>query len=89
MFSCSPAASDWGLWWIDAEAVGNTVRAMAIPTQRQRWHRDLLVFAVLCTLWSAVLMFRVVIRDPFSSQASPFQDVFFGIKFYGLAAHGD
>jgi hypothetical protein len=76
-----------GLQWIDAEAVGDTVRAMAIPMQGQRWHRDLLVFAVLCTLWSAVLMFRVVIRDPFSSQASAFQDVFFGIKFYGLAAH--
>jgi hypothetical protein len=51
------------------------------------WHRDLLVFALLCTLWSALLIFRVVIRDPFSSQASPFQDVFLGVKFYGHAAH--
>ena len=54
---------------------------------KHRWHRDLLVFALLCTLWSALLIFRVVIRDPFSSQASPFQDVFFGVKFYGRAAH--
>ncbi len=54
---------------------------------KPRWHRDLLVFAALCTLWSALLIFRVVIRDPFSSQASPFQDVFLGVKFYGHAAH--
>jgi hypothetical protein len=54
---------------------------------RPRWHCDLVVFAALCTLWSALLIFRVVIRDPFSSQASPFQDVFLGVKFYGHAAH--
>ncbi len=61
---------------------------MAEATYTQlRWHRDLLVFAALCTLWSALLIFRVVIRDPFSSQASPFQDVFLGVKFYGHAAH--
>src|SRR5258708_2171732 len=60
---------------------------MAIPVQGERWHRDLLVFAVLCTLWSAVLIFRVVTRDPFSSQAYPFQDVFLGVKFYGRVAH--
>jgi hypothetical protein len=48
---------------------------------------DLLVFAVLCTLWSALLIFRVVTRDPFSSQAYPFQDVFLGVKFYGRFAH--
>ena len=52
---------------------------------KSRWHRDLLVFALLCTLWSALLIFRVI-RDPFSSQAYPFQDVFLGIKFYGHAA---
>lgn len=52
-----------------------------------RWHRDLLVFAFLCTLWSALLIFRVVIRDPMSSQTSAFQDVFLGVKFYGRAAH--
>jgi hypothetical protein len=34
-----------------------------------------------------VLLYRVLIRDPFSSQANPFQDVFFGAKFYGSAAH--
>ena len=60
---------------------------MAIPVQGDRWHRDLLVFAVLCTLWSALLIFRVVTRDPFSSQAYPFQDVFLGLKFYGRVAH--
>jgi hypothetical protein len=54
---------------------------------KPRWHRDLLVFAALCTLWSALLIFRVVTRDPFSSQASPFQDVFLGVKFYGHSAH--
>jgi len=59
---------------------------MAIPVQGERWHRDLLVFAVLCTLWSAVLIFRVVTRDPCSSQAYPFQDVFLGVKFYGRVA---
>jgi hypothetical protein len=42
---------------------------------------------VLCTLWSAVLIFRVVTRDPFSSQSYPFQDVFLGMKFYGRVAH--
>lgn len=52
-----------------------------------RWHRDLLAFAALCTLWSALLIFRVLIRDPFSSPASPFQDVFLGVKFYGRTAH--
>jgi hypothetical protein len=56
---------------------------MAIPAQGERWHRDILVFAVLCTLWSALLIFRVVTRDPFSSQAYPFQNVFLGVKFYG------
>ena len=60
---------------------------MAIPVQGDRWHRDLLVFAVLCTLWSALLIFRVVTRDPFSSQAYPFQDVFLGVKFCGRFAH--
>lgn len=59
----------------------------SIPAPRQRWHRDLLVFAALCTPWSAVLIYRALIRDPFSSQANPFQDVFFGVKFYGSAAH--
>ena len=52
-----------------------------------RWHRDLLVFAAFCTLWSALLIFRVMVRDPVSSPASPFQDVFLGVKFYGHAAH--
>ena len=55
--------------------------------RKPRWHRDLLAFAALCTLWSALLIFRVVFRDPFSSPASPFQDVFLGVKFYGHAAH--
>jgi len=50
------------------------------------WHRDLLVFALLCILWSALLIFRAI-RDPFSSPGYPFQDVFLGIKFYGHAAH--
>jgi len=50
------------------------------------WHRDLLVFAVLCSLWSALLIFRVIC-DPFSSPIYPFHDVFLGIKFYGYAAH--
>jgi len=54
---------------------------------RRRWHRDLLVFAALCTLWSAFLIFRLVMRDPMSSQGFPFQDVFLGVKFYGRAAH--
>jgi hypothetical protein len=53
---------------------------------KPRWHRDLLVFATLCTLWSAFLIFRLVIRDPMSSQGLPFQDVFLGVKFYGRAA---
>ena len=65
----------------------DTVRDMAIPVQGERWHRDLLVFAVLCTLWSVMLIFRVLTRDPFSSQAYPFQDVFLGVKFYGRVAH--
>ena len=52
-----------------------------------RWHRDLLVFAALCTLWSAFLIFRLVFRDPMSSRGFPFQDVFLGVKFYGRAAH--
>jgi hypothetical protein len=30
---------------------------------------------------------QVVTRDPFSSQAYPFQDVFLGVKFYGRVAH--
>jgi len=51
-----------------------------------RWHRDLLVFAALCTLWSAFLIFRLVMRDPMSSQGFPFQDVFLGVKFYGRVA---
>jgi len=54
---------------------------------KPRWHRDLLVFAALCTLWSAFLISRLVIRDPMSSQGFPFQDVFLGVKFYGRAAH--
>jgi hypothetical protein len=54
---------------------------------KPQWHFDLLAFAALCTLWSALLKFRVVFRDPFSSPASPFQDVFLGVKFYGHAAH--
>jgi hypothetical protein len=58
-----------------------------VTNEERRWHRDLLVFAVFCVLWSALLIFRVAISDPFSSQASPFQDVFFGVKFYGRAAH--
>ena len=61
---------------------------MAVATKTEpRWHRDLLVFAGLCTVWSALLIFRVVTRDALSSQASPFQDVFLGVKFYGRAAH--
>ena len=55
--------------------------------RKARWHFDLLAFAALCTLWSALLIFRVLIRDPFSSPASPFQDVFVGVKFYGRTAH--
>jgi hypothetical protein len=53
---------------------------------KPHWHRDLLVFALLCILWSALLIFRAI-RDPFSSPGYPFQDVFLGIKFYGHAAH--
>jgi hypothetical protein len=53
---------------------------------KSRWYRDLLAFALLCTLWSALLILRVI-RDPFSSPSYPFQDVFLGIKFYGHAAH--
>jgi hypothetical protein len=60
---------------------------MATPVQGERWHRDLVVFAVLCTLWSALLIFRGITRDPFSSQAYPFQDVFLDVKFYGRIAH--
>jgi len=41
----------------------------------------------LCTLWAALLTFRVVARDPFRSPIEPFQVVFFGVKFYGHAAH--
>jgi hypothetical protein len=44
------------------------------------------VFAILCTVWSALLIFRAI-RDPFSSPGYPFQDVFLGIKFYGHSAH--
>jgi hypothetical protein len=58
-----------------------------LTNEERRWHRDLLVFAVFCVLWSALLIFRVVISDPFTSQAFPFQDVLFGVKFYGRAAH--
>ena len=58
-----------------------------LTNEERRWHRDLLVFAVFCVLWSALLIFRMVISDPFTSQASPFQDVLFGVKFYGRAAH--
>jgi hypothetical protein len=54
---------------------------------KPRWHRDLLLFALLCTLWSVLLMLRVIIQDPFGSAAPPFQDVFLGVKFYGNAAH--
>ena len=61
----------------------------AATNTKQRWHRDLLVFALLCTLWSALLIFRVVIRDPFSSQASPFQDVFFGEVLWSRGTHHD
>jgi hypothetical protein len=43
--------------------------------------------SVLCTLWSALLIFRVVTCDPLSSQAYPFQDVFLGVKFYDRVAH--
>jgi hypothetical protein len=53
---------------------------------KPHWHRDHLVFALLCILWSALLIFRAI-RDPFSSPGYPFQDVFLGIKFYGHAAH--
>ena len=54
---------------------------------KRRWHPDLLVFALLCTLWSALLIFRVAIHDPLGAQASRFQDVFLGVKFYGHTAH--
>jgi hypothetical protein len=55
--------------------------------RKARWHFDLLAFAALCTLWSALLILRVFTRDPFSSPASPFQDVFLGGKFYSRTAH--
>ena len=61
--------------------------AVAISRKPEKWHRDLLVFALLCTLWAALLIFRVVARDPFSSPTNPFQDVFLGVKLYGHAAH--
>jgi hypothetical protein len=60
---------------------------VAISRKPDKWHRDLLVFALLCILWAALLMFRVVARDPLSSPTNPFQDVFLGVKFYGHAAH--
>jgi hypothetical protein len=59
---------------------------VAISRKPDKWHRDLLVFALLCILWAALLMFRVVTRDPLSSPTNPFQDVFLGVKFYGHAA---
>ena len=45
--------------------------AVAISRKPEKWHRDLLVFALLCTLWAALLIFRVVARDPFSSPTNP------------------
>jgi hypothetical protein len=60
---------------------------VAISRKPDKWHRNLLVFALLCTLWAVLLMFRVVARDPLSSPTDPFQDVFLRVKFYGHAAH--
>jgi hypothetical protein len=54
---------------------------------KPRWHRDLLIFAALCTIWSAFLIFRLVIRDPMRSHGFPFQNVFLGVKFSGRVAH--
>ena len=54
---------------------------------KRRWHCDLLVFGLLCILWSVLLIFRVAIHNPLRAQAFQFQDVFLGVKFYGHAAH--
>jgi hypothetical protein len=54
---------------------------------KRPWPRDLLIFALLCTLWSVLLIFRVAIHNPLSGHSAPFQDVFLGVKFYGHAAH--
>ncbi len=49
-----------------------------------RWPRDFRIFAVLCILWSLVLLTRSVFN--LSAGGVPLEDVIFGVKFYGNEA---
>ncbi len=62
-------------------------RVVTISWQTRQWPRDLSVFGPLCALWAAFLIFRMVARDPYGSPSETFEEVFFGVKFYGHAAH--
>jgi hypothetical protein len=46
-----------------------------------RWRRDFRIFAVLCVLWSIVLLARSIFN--LSAGGAPLEDVIFGVKFYG------
>ena len=47
---------------------------------KDRWPRDLQIFASICILWSAVLMTRSIFN--LSAGGVPLEDVIFGVKFY-------
>jgi hypothetical protein len=53
---------------------------------RDRWPLDVRIFGALCALWSLELLVRVATAGRFDAVKLPFQDVLFGVKFYGTAA---
>jgi hypothetical protein len=52
----------------------------ARPGANDRWPRDLRIFAMLCVVWSAVLLMRSIFN--LSAGGVPLEDVVFGVKFY-------
>jgi hypothetical protein len=55
-------------------------------TREQRWPRDLVIFGALAVLWSLVLLARVIFFLHAGNAPDAFQDVLFGVKFYGSEA---
>jgi hypothetical protein len=59
-----------------------------MPEDRHNhWPLDLRIFGVACALWAVVLLARMGLSPELNGRGNPFQDVLFGIKFYGFHAH--
>lgn len=51
-----------------------------------RWPRDLKLFALLCALWAAGLIARLLIDDTMDLSGVPLESVIGGMKFYSSGA---